>query len=106
MSSDLKVGDVCVIVIAAPAWRGLECTVISGLMPSKGRPGTLVHDVEVPHAPEPSQPGNRWVIEPWRLLKKPPPSDDPGGLSTDFTPAQPEFIEDLQRRLTKVTETV
>jgi hypothetical protein len=107
--SDLKVGDVCVIVAPASVEMiGLECEIIGEEKRYERKvldtpvlecwhycEGFMVQTVD----------GRRFAIERICLRKKPPEGDDQGEPRADFTPAQPEFVEDLQRRLTKQTET-
>jgi hypothetical protein len=110
VSGELKVGDVCVIQLpsgsceACQRRNGSECTIVGaefigvriscGGKPEVGR----YFLVECPGVRLPM------ALHRTELRKKPPKADDEGEPRADFTPADPDFREDLQRRLTKQTE--
>jgi hypothetical protein len=109
VSSDLKLGDLCVIVAPASAdLIGLDCEIIGEEMEYQRK----VLDTPLLECwhycigfKVRTSDGRRFAIERICLRKKPPMSDDDRGEPrADFTPAAAEFVEDLQRRLTKHTE--
>jgi hypothetical protein len=102
--SDLKVGDVCIVVAPATAdVVGMEC-VIFGAEQEHRKKASETELVEIWwccfgfHVRLAD--GRHMAIERACLRKKPPKSDDQGEPRTDFTPADQDFREDLQRRLT------
>lgn len=110
MSSDLKVGDVCVIQLppgsceACARHNGAECSIVAlespGIRVGCNRKPELgsFYLVEVAGVPLPM------ALRREELRKKPPKSDDDSTPRTDFTPCEPSFVEDLQRRLTTTKE--
>lgn len=107
MSGDLKVGDVCVIQFqpggceACARRNGTECTIVGaeflgtrlscGGRPELGR----FFLVECSGVSKPM------ALHRTELRRKDPPKEDDATPRTDFTPADPDFREDLQRRLDK-----
>jgi hypothetical protein len=107
-SGDLKVGDICIIVPPAVNNIGAECEIVG---PEQQ------HEVRVLNAElfevwiwcfgfkvRITGTGKHFAVDRRCLRKKDPPKEDDATPRDDFVPAQPEFIEDLQRRLTKKPE--
>lgn len=99
MSADLKVGDVAVVLHDGNYFpAGHEVEVIGG-----PRMYPLVPPTE-----ESFQIRDASGIDCWAyrstLRKKPPKSEPDATPREDFTPADPDFREDLQRRLNKKPE--
>ncbi len=113
MSNDIKVGDVCEIVgtccSKGAGFVGLECLLVAA--PTDricacfcGSNTSDYFFASVPGAPTPSLnqyiPGS-YAIPRAFLRKKPPKAHDQDDSRTDFTPAEPEFQQDLKRQLEK-----
>lgn len=107
MSNDIKVGDVCEVVASPdgiPTLLGQDVEVIG---PEKNYSQDIggVITLYCFGFMVQSAAGKRYAIARECLRKKPPKTDDQGEPRTDHTPADPEFIQDLQRRLSKTRET-
>lgn len=117
MSNHIKVGDVCEVVATCCEYsaqcKGLECTVTGGRAFSHFRCDcgfTTSQYVFVEYSNPPPLCdhlglGRRPSVPLCFLRKKPPKQTDDAEPRLEHVPADPEFIEDLQRRLSKTKET-
>lgn len=109
---DLKVGDVCIFIggdgSALPYLVGSECEIV-------GEEREYTKKISATDALEvlivcfgfkirAAADGKHYICPRRFLRKKDPPKEDDATPRDDFIPAQPEFIEDLQRRLNKKPE--
>lgn len=110
MSSDLKLGDLCVVVATCcdskHRYLGIECSVVAyydGPVECR-KCGTRFEDCVLVTSPAlPTAPRHGRAVTRRFLRKIEPPRDDDATPRTDFTPA-PERFEQLVERLTRSTE--
>lgn len=101
--SELKVGDVCIVL----PYRGPSITpeidghtvTITGPEELRryGKYGCFGFEVT-------SSGGKLYCVHRAILRKIDPPAADDSTPRTEFLPAEPSFVEDLQRQLTRTTE--
>lgn len=103
MSNDIKVGDVCEFILPrlpvgeiTRRYNGTQCTVLR-LAIATGLFGVM-HECEMFD-------GVQAKVAALFLRKNPPKQTDDVEPRVEHVPAEPDFVEDLQRRLNKAKAT-
>jgi hypothetical protein len=114
VSNDIKVGDVCEVIdaccaVARRQYAGKEVTIVARapltfMCFTCGFSTLDYFYVAGPALPVPP-PGSHYAAPRVFLRKKPPKQNDDAGTRLEHVPAEPDFVEDLQRRLNKAKAT-